>query len=428
MKKISLLFALLILGFNLPAQNDSSVYSKFTTQQNRAAFYKNLVNNSILKNLSLPLNSYTEAKWQSAFSAIELINYQQPWINTKISIALDSMQYRSVDFQRSLLEMLYAGQRKAYTNQINNLINNTNDAKVFCTAAEYLLMADARLENLHFLQTLITKLGQIFITEMEATLLISLNKHVKDLQKKFTYLDQSTLKNLFSKDYLKGNVVVYSIQRQNRNYPGLSIVKDTAGNFIMDSTTATLWSVAQLARSLSNMPYYLTNGNTPQGIFRLYGMGHSRSAYIGPTDNLQLTMPFETSLQHFLKDSTIADTVWTENFYAQLLPPQLKTYQPLYEAYYAGAAGRTEIIAHGTTVDKQFYAGQTYYPFTPTAGCLCTRENWDSTGKRIFSDQQKLSDAVKKAGGANGYLIVLELNDEQKAVSAEDILPYIQQK
>lgn len=425
MKKIFPIFLLIIIVCNALAQNDSAIYSKFASQQNRASFYKNLINNSILKNLSLPLNNNTEIKWQSAFSAIELINYQQPWINTKISIALDSIQYRTVDFQKALIEMLYAGQRTAYTKQIKNLLSSTNDVKVFSAAAEYLLLADTTINNINLLAKTIERNKQAFITNTDAAVITSLDRHIKSLLSKNTYPNASALKNLFSKTYLQGNIVVYSIQRKDRNYPGLTILKDIVGNFMIDSTTSTVINVAQLARSLSNMPYYLTNGNTPQGIFRMYGMAHSRSAYIGPTDNLQLTMPFETSLKHFLKDSTIADSIWSEKWYAQLLPEKLKNYEPLYQSYYAGAAGRTEIIAHGTTVDEQFYNGQTYYPFTPTAGCLCTRENWDSTGKRIFSDQQKLANAVKKAGGANGYLIVLELNDEQKAVTLEDILAYI---
>ena len=61
-----------------------------------------------------------------------------------------------------------------------------------------------------------------------------------------------------------------------------------------------------------------------------------------------------------------------------------------------------------------------YYPYTPTAGCLSTKEIWDASGKCIFSDQQKLANAVKKAGGANGYLIVLELDDAQKIITPEE--------
>ena len=47
--------------------------------------------------------------------------------------------------------------------------------------------------------------------------------------------------------------------------------------------------------------------------------------------------------------------------------------------------------------------------------------------KEFIATNKKLANAVKKAGGANGYLIVLEINDEQKTVTLEEILPYIKQ-
>ena len=155
----------------------------------------------------------------------------------------------------------------------------------------------------------------------------------------------------------------------------------------------------------------------------MYGFDTSKTTFIGPTTNIQLTMPFETSLQHFFNDSTITDSVWTEGWYKKLLPANLKNCWPLYESFYAGKAGRTEIIAHGTTVDPEYYAGEMYYPQTPTMGCLCTKEIWSNVdGKRLESDQQKLATALQKAGGANGYCVVIEIDDEQKPVTLHEIL------
>jgi hypothetical protein len=203
------------------------------------------------------------------------------------------------------------------------------------------------------------------------------------------------------------------------------IVRDSAGNFVKDAY-GNVFSVPQLARSISNLPGYISNGNTPQGIFRMYGTDVSKSIFIGPTANIQLTMPFETGIQHFMNDSAITDSVWTEDWYKKLLPASWKNYFPFYETYYAGKAGRTEIIAHGTTVDPSYYRGQIYYPLTPTLGCLCTKEIWnEEDGTRKQSDQQKLIDALEKAGGADGYYIVIELNDEQRAVDINDILPLL---
>ena len=102
---------------------------------------------------------------------------------------------------------------------------------------------------------------------------------------------------------------------------------------------------------------------------------------------------------------------------------------PLYESFYAGKAGRTEIIAHGTTINTDYYRNQSFYPLTPTQGCLCTREIWSTVnGKRVESDQQKLVDALKVAGGANGYCMVIEIDDQQKPVSINEILPYLKNK
>ncbi len=125
----------------------------------------------------------------------------------------------------------------------------------------------------------------------------------------------------------------------------------------------------------------------------------------------------------FLGDSSISDTTWNIDYYKRLIPADLQNYLPLFYSYYAGLAGRTEIIAHGTTIDPGFYVNKPYYPLTPSQGCLCTKEIWD--GKRTESDQQKLVNALLKAGGANGYCVVIELDDKQSAVTLKDVLPYL---
>jgi hypothetical protein len=205
-------------------------------------------------------------------------------------------------------------------------------------------------------------------------------------------------------------------------------VRNASGAFIKNDDSS-FFSVPQLARSMSSLPGYLTNGNTPQGVFRMYGFEKSKIAFIGPTENIQLSLPVEASRRHFFKDSLLLDEAWDTRDYKAVLPKTWATYFPLYEAYYAGLAGRTEIIAHGTTIDPSFYKGKSYFPHTPTEGCLCTREIWsEADGSRMESNQQKLVDAVKKAGGADGYLLVIELDAQPKPVTLPDVLPYIRKK
>ncbi len=420
---------LLMAMFYSHAQTIAVPVYKGAIKANREKTYNYIVNTSIIKNLSQPLTDDTEADWQDAFYAMELIRYKQPWVNEKISIAFDGIEKRSVGFQRALMELMYANYTWQFKTAINKLFLITTNAKIFAMCAEYLLRADKSLANVDKVGAFIYKKIENFDNPQTAEyILYELLWPIMQLAEKESNKVKLKLNLLINKDYLKGNTVVYSIQRKNRNFPGLVIVKDTNGNFITGDK-GIVFSVPQLARSISNLPAYLTNGNTPQGIFRMYGFGKSKIDAIGTTENLQLTMPLETSIQHFLKDSAITDSVWTKEWYQQLLPKALQNYHPLFQSYYASAIGRTEIIAHGTTIDTSFYRAQPYFPLTPTEGCLCTKEIWSATdGKRTISDQQKLVDAVKKAGGADGYIIVIEIDEQQKPVSINEILPYLKKK
>jgi hypothetical protein len=204
------------------------------------------------------------------------------------------------------------------------------------------------------------------------------------------------------------------------------MVRDASGNFRKDST-GNYFAVPQLARSINNLPGYISNGNTPEGIFRMKGYDVSRSNFIGPTVNVQLSMPFEKSPDYFSAGYPVADSAWNISYYRRLLPDALKDYEPLYESYWAGKAGRREIIIHGTTIDPLYYRNEPYYPLTPTMGCLTSKEIWsEQTGQRIESDQQKLINAMIPAGGAQGYAIVINIDDAERPVLLYDIVPFIE--
>jgi len=412
------------------AQTDAVPVFKGAVKANREKMYNYIIKNSITQNLALPLSDSTEADWEDAFYAMELIGYKQPWVDEKIKIAFDSVTKRSTGFQRGLVELIYTNYATEFKSNINQLFLTTENAKIFAMCAEYLLRADKSKYNTEQITEVVwKKTEQYFQNERSSSFtMLQLLVPIMQTAEPEGSIVHLKLGELLTKKFLKNNTVVYSIQRKNRNFPGIVMVRDEAGNFITDDK-GIIFSLPQLARSITNMPCYLTNGNTPQGIFRMHGFAVSKSAALGPTENIQLMMPYETSIQTFLRDSSITDTSWEPELYEQLLPASLKKYKPLYQTFYASAIGRTEIIAHGTTVDPEFYKGQLYYPHTPTAGCLCTKEIWnDADGKRLISDQQKLVDAIKKAGGAEGYLIVIEIDDQQKPVSINEILPYLKIK
>ena len=397
----------------------TSLYLKSTLKENRDKLYRNLVRNTINKNLSLTLTDSTEDNWQDAFGAIELINYKSPWVEGRLQLAMDGITSRSARFQRALIELAYSNYPDKYYQPVKQLLMQADDAKIFAMCTAYILQSKHAQEDANFLSV---KTKQQLAAKPGDPILEQLLYHINNLS---TPLALPSVKSFLQKSYLPGRVLLISFQRKNRNYPGLVIIRDVYGNVMKDST-GQYFSVPQLARSLSNLPHYLTNGSTPQGIFRMKGYEVSRASFIGPTVNVQLTMPFEKSPKHFYGDSSITDSTWSMQQYKNLLPKNFSDYYPMYQSYYAGKAGRTEIIAHGTTVNPAYYLNQPYYPLTPTMGCLTSKEIWDEkTGRRIESDQQKIINTLIKAGGAEGYAIVINIDDKQEPVTLADILPFL---
>ncbi|MBK8608952.1 MAG: hypothetical protein IPL84_03100 [Chitinophagaceae bacterium] len=426
MKKQFCYLVCFFITFHCTAQIDDSLFAKQALAENQTRLYQNLVSNSIQKNLSQPLTGDNEEDWQSAFYAMELINYRTPWTEAKISQAIDSIGRRSPAFQYALVELMYTWQDTTYAKSIHQLLLQTKNNKIFAICAEYLLLCKISPDRiLEIAQIVKNKIGAV-LEKSDHAILTSLLVRLKSSLPGFEPAE-TNLQPLFDSAYLAGHVVFYSIQRKNRNYPGLALVKDKKGKFVTDES-GDLFSVPQLARSVSNLPGYLTNGNTPQGLYRMDGLGVSKSSFIGPTENIQLSLPNETSRLHFTRGDPNIDTTTDFFWYTDLLPEKLQNYQPLAESFQAGMAGRTEIIAHGSTVDPAFYKNQLFYPFVPTQGCLTSKEVWSKlTGKRIQSDQQQLINAVKKAGGADGYCMVIEIDDQQRPVTVADILPFLKQ-
>jgi hypothetical protein len=132
-------------------------------------------------------------------------------------------------------------------------------------------------------------------------------------------------------------------------------------------------------------------------------------------------MPYEDTWEKYFHQP-LAPLQDSMLLYKQLLPSPWRHYDPMLEAWYAGKTGRTEIIAHGTTIDPEYYAGKPFYPLTPTMGCLCAREQWNvTTGRLLMSEQYGLASTYNSSPGKNGYLYVINIDDQQKGVTREEV-------
>ncbi len=96
------------------------------------------------------------------------------------------------------------------------------------------------------------------------------------------------------------------------------------------------------------------------------------------------------------------------------------------ETWAAGLIGRTEIIAHGTTIDPEFFKDRPFYPLTPTMGCLCAKELWNpTTGGLLVSEQNDLVNAFLARPGRKGYLIVVDVDDQRRPLSRAEVEKWV---
>ena len=411
--KLYFLIVIVLFAHAVSAQQavSDSVYSKVTTKQARQQRYAFLVDTTIKQYLADPLNDDNEGEWNEALWSMELLQYKDDFTKRKLAIAWSKPAQRSDEFQKNLLETTYSLYKKEFKAQVLQLMQQTKSVSIFIRCAEYVLHADS-IKGTALIGSLIK---QKFPADTSTGLQILQTRIAIEKRELLP-----PLKNIFDTNFLKGQTVIYSLQRSNRDYAGLVIIRKPDGSFLKDDE-GNYFHTAQLARAITNYPFYITNGNTPQGILRFSGFDVSHLLYIGPTKNLQLQLPFEATPEAFFGDSTLIDSSWNKALYASLLPDSWKNYDGIYESFYAGAIGRSAVIMHGTTIDPAFYKDQPYYPQTPSLGCLCSYEAWDSLGYRISSNQQQIVDALTGIGSSNGYAVVIDIDNKKENVSLDEI-------
>ncbi len=364
----------------------------------------------------LPLDSNTEYKYEGACLAASqfmIANEQVKALFDTLLRHYDSLQYST---KRALFEAVYGLFPQHYSTHINRLLYKETDPKLFAMQAVYLFQTDT---SQSLVNRILKQLSTRFVPFDSLPVLQALKFYLQN----FLPEKQSPsppIASLFAYQLTIGRQMIYSFQRWNRDYPGLAIIQNGDGTFARDST-GRLLVFQQLARSASNLPYFITGGNTPQGIYSVQGTGISHNKLIGPTPNLQLLLPFENNqlYWHPMPDSSLS---FFQN-YQLLLPPDWRSYHPMQEALQAGTAGRTAIIAHGSTIDPDYFKGKPFYPLTPTLGCLCAKENWNIfTGKIIHSDQFEFVNAyLAREEDEAGYLMVINLNNRQAPVTREEV-------
>lgn len=421
MKIWAFLFLLLVTCEAGAQWRREDIYSGFVLYGKRMKFDKELRQRIVAGTMALEPDSINEYRFEAACNAISQYQLRSDSIEAalhKLFLRYPSLEY---DTRRALLEAVYAVYPDAFSAETSTVLTSPDQPpKLFAMAAAYLFRKDSSIDNINMLK--IAMVEQLpgydtipLLTELEKFL------HYRAQQARSPIPD---LAALFRHNRNAGRKAIYSLQRWNRDYPGLAIVQYANGKFARHPD-GRLMVFEQLARSASDLPYFITNGSTPQGVYSINGAGISRSQLIGPTPNLQLTMPYEGRWQQYFQmtDSIPWDSTRNVlNDYLLLLPPTWARYIPMQEAFFAGRTGRTEIIAHGTAIDPAYFEGKPYYPLTPTMGCLSAKELWNTTnGRLLVSEQFNLVSTFSATPGSKGYLFVINLDNQQRSVSRADI-------
>jgi hypothetical protein len=407
MKKILFLSFVIISCEACKPTFKTDYQTDFVKNQNREKFRQKL-KDTLLITPFLSVN-VPDSVWESTFWAMELSLTRPDSLIPHFCKLFEEYPNRSSSFQRSFLEMIYALYPLEFEKEIKQTAIYEKSEKHFAMCLLYL----ARMypsEKANLLEWVLQK----FPTGQNHPILHCL--HIQLSQKAIRQLP--SFKDLL--DMHKKNKVIYSFQRPNRNFAGLAVVQQTDGKLVRDKNKQLL-TFEQFARSSSDLPFFITNGNTPQGVFTIADIAPVHNDFIGPTPAFITLLPFEATVNSFFRRK-IAPKEWTMKNYLTMFPESWKDYLPMQQAFYAGKAGRNEILAHGTTIDPDFYKNEVFFPFTPSLGCLTGKEIWNPiTGRTLQSSQANLLKTFLKTKGKTGLLFVIELADKNQPISIAEI-------
>jgi hypothetical protein len=240
------------------------------------------------------------------------------------------------------------------------------------------------------------------------------------MQKLKTYLEEKSpspeppLLDLFRHSFGENNWVLFSIQTKSREYPGLLLVRKPNGKFLRNDS-GSIFHFSQLGRAVTQLPYFLQNGHTPTGIFKLGGKVKSKNPAIGKTPAMVLYMPGEISKQEFFG----INGKWEEQDILSVFPESWRL-PVILESFEAGHFGRSGIWMHGSTVNPNEFKSENYFPLTPSFGCLTSYEFWDKKSINLYSSQETFWKALEKEK-IKGYLIVIN-RDWNRGIYLEDVL------
>ncbi len=297
---------------------------------------------------------------------------------------LDAYAKKNLEITKKALEIIVAAFPKSFTSQVLKLAKDTSDYNLLVLSALYLKKSKA------FPSFLKTKLQQYP------------DKYHEIFQKNHLSPPLPPIEDLL---WMNGDSEEWMLFAFRKPKSGFLLVRKPRGEFLRDGEK--ILKIPFMAKSVLQLPFYISMGDTPQGVYRIMGTTSTNNPRIGPSPVLRLGLPLEVSLPNFFPNRK--DPEWSLSAVESFFPISWRGYEKLHESYHAGKNGRSGIWVHGSTLDPLKFktvTGGTEH--TLTYGCIALPEVWIEG--RLKESKQR--DLIMQLGNPKGYLVLVEIGEE----------------
>lgn len=207
----------------------------------------------IAPGLRQPVTAENHEAWTRVLGTMKWTNYQGADSLGPLRAMLRETGWPE-ETRRLLLETCYAVQPEALAAEMAVLAGTETDPRLWAMAAAYGRRATGKPAALPAQAT------EAFRNDPRILAVLAEDREPRAV------LAQRTppLADLLTWDF-GGRPVVFSFQRADRDFPGRAAVRRGDGSWLRSEGGA-VWTVRQFARSVSNLPGTITNGNTPAGV------------------------------------------------------------------------------------------------------------------------------------------------------------------
>lgn len=272
---------------------------------------------------------------------------------------------------------------------IREVYSRTHDKELFAMAARYLI-SGRYLKR----QSYLTDLKNRFRIQSGHVLYPCFSKvGLSDRYESSISKPQIPIAELFLLDF---PLLLVLLPEASHEPGSLYILNHTREPVVIDP------GIKVLAYSFSDLPFCFSEGNTPMGLYFFDTIEKSSNPAIGNTEAIKTRLPFEINASTFSNNKFHR---WNADLYRTLFPKSLqkevKWNSEYFEAYIAGSLGRHFIYLHGSGLDAKHFRNQSFFPMTPTRGCMTVEQAEQK------NEQQRLLDILKANSIETGYLLVM---------------------